>query len=528
MSGKPSPPPAARSGKRWVWSFGLLVCLCLRAADVAPVDLKSPVEGDFVGSEKEALDALHRNTEQIGPYLQLGSFYNRQGKLDLARSYLLRGIDTEPDSPGAHQLLAVNYALRQMWGQAFIHIDKAIERQPSNPVLYYNRGAFLYNTQRYDEALEPFRRAHELEPENLQYHQDYASSLEAARRHEECLAELTTLLDSHPREASLYYDRAHSWMKLGETAKARQDAQKAVSLRPDLAGAHYLLGKIHEQDGESSQALAAYSKVVVLEPGHFNARYRLSLLHTRRGDREEGRRQLETYRSLKDNVDARNAVLRGGDAFKAGNYVSAEAQYREALERDSDNTQALYYLGLIQKKKGQLTEAAESFQKTLAVRPDLAVARANLGLTLAGLGQADQARIHLRQVMGADRDDFEVTYAAGRGFLTLRDFTAAETPLLRSLELWPDHPKVLADLFRLYALWGKIDAARKQVRPAIEANPNDSRLHYLAGLFWAGDGQFDRARDVLRIAARLSPDDVKVARLLSRIEGMTAAEVPSR
>ncbi len=528
MSGRTSPPPAARSGKRWAWSFGLLLPLCLSASEVAPVDLKSPVVGNFVGSEEEALDALHRNPERIGPYLQLGSFYNREGKLDLARSYLLRGLETGPESPDAHQLLAVNYARRQMWDQAFAHIDKAIESQPSNPVLFYNRGAFLYNTQRYDEALESFRRAHELEPENLKYHQDYASSLEAAGRHEECLAELTTLLDTHPREASLYYDRAHSWMKLGETEKARQDAQRAVSLRPDLAGAHYLLGKIHEQDGESSRALAAYSKVVEFEPGHFNARYRLSLLHMRRGDREEGRRQIDTYRSLKNNVDARNAVLRGGDAFRAGNYGSAEAQYREALERDPDNTQALYYLGLIQKRKGQLTQAAESFRKALAVQPDLAVARANLGLTLAGLGQSDQAHIHLRQAMGAGPDDFEVTYAAGRGYLTLRDFTAAETPLLRSLELWPGHPRVLADMFRLYALWGRIDAARKQIGPAIEANPDDSRLHYLAGLFWAGDGQFDRAQDVLRVAARLSPNDAKVARLLSRMEGMTAAEVPNR
>ncbi|MDE0165840.1 MAG: tetratricopeptide repeat protein [Bryobacterales bacterium] len=528
MSGRPSPPLAARCRKWWAWSFGLWICLSLHAAEVAPVDLKSPVEGDFAGSEKDALDALHHNPERIGPYLQLGSFYNRQGKLDLARSYLLRGLETEPDSPGAHQLLAVNYARRQMWDQAFAHIDKAIDSQPSNPVLFYNRGAFLYNTQRYDEALEPFRKAHEMEPQNLRYHRDYASSLEAAGRHEECLAELTALLQSHTREAGLYYDRAHSWMKLGETEKARLDARKAVSLRPDLAGAHYLLGKIHEQDGESSRALAAYSRVVELEPGHFNARYRLSLMHMRHGDREEGRRQLDTYRSLKDNVDARNAVLRGGDAFRAGNYGAAEAQYREALERDPDNTQALYYLGLIQKRKGQLTEAAESFHKALAVQPDLAVARANLGLTLAGLGQADQARIHLRQAMGAGPDDFEVAYAAGRGYLTLRDFTAAENPLLRSLELWPGHPRVLADLFRLYALWGRIDAARKQIGPAIEANPDDSRLHYLAGLFWAGDGQFDRARDVLRVAARLSPNDVKVARLLSRMEGMTASEVPSR
>jgi tetratricopeptide (TPR) repeat protein len=528
MTRRPSPPPATRFGKRWAWSFGLLVSLCLQAADVAPVDRKSLVEGAFVGSEEEALDALHQSPDQIGPYLQLGSFYNQRGKLDLARSYLLRGLGIEQDNADAHQLLAVNYARRQMWDQAFDHIGQAIEGQPSNPGLSYNHGAFLYNTQRYDEAVEPFRRAHELEPENLQYHQAYASSLEAAGLHEECVAELTTLLESHPREASLYYDRAHSWMKLGETVKARRDAQEAISLSAGLAGAHYLLGKIHEQDEELPKALAAYSRVVELEPGHFNARYRLSLVHTRLGDREEGRRQIEIYRALKDEVDAQNAILRAGDAFKAGNYGSAEAQYREALGKDPDNTQALYYLGLIQKNKGQLREAAESFQKALAVRWDLAVARANLGLTLAGLGQADQARIHLRQAIGADRDDFEVTYAAGRGFLTLRDFAAAETPLLRSLELWPDHPRVQADLFQLYAQWGKIDAARKYVRSAIEANPDDGRLHYLAGLFWAGDGQLDRARAVLRVAAKLSPNDVKVARLLSRMEGMTAAEAPSR
>ena len=75
---------------------------------------------------------------------------------------------------------------------------------------------------------------------------------------------------------------------------------------------------------------------------------------------------------------------------------------------------------------------------------------------------------------------------------------------------------------------GKDRRGSKTCAVGHRSEPQRQRLHYLAGLFWAGDGELDRARDVLRVAAKLSPNDVKVARLLSRMEGMAAREAPSR
>lgn len=461
-------------------------------------------ESDNV-SEVEALEVLKTNPSHLGAHITLAALAHRKGKVDLARGYLLQALTMSPENAEVHHQLALNHGHRRDWNKAVQEMSEALRIRPDHPIYRFNLGVLFYNSGSYPQALDQFRRALQLEPHNFAFHFSFASTLEAEKKLLEAEAEFTKIIEKNARQARAFSARGAVRMQLGKSEEAGQDAERAISLEPTLADAHYLLGKIYEQDQDMQRALDAYSRTAQLEAGHLNAHYRLSLIFGRLGHKEEARLETATFQSLKAKIDCANALIFGTNYLRKGDYRLAEERFISALRSDPQNTQALCYLGLVQQQKRELNLAVKTFEKALAIQPDLAVAHANLGMTLAGLGRAEAARYHLQRGAELDRDDFGVTFAAGRGFLALEDFPRAEISLSRSLELWPSQAEVLIDLFQLYALWGKSQEARRYADLAVVGSPQDARLRYRIGLFWAAEQDFERARKELQTAVTLKP-----------------------
>ncbi|MCI0625788.1 MAG: tetratricopeptide repeat protein [Acidobacteria bacterium] len=502
--------------RRFIAAFSLILCseifLSQPAlfAEVQSSEQKQPLallqeDNDNI-SEAAALKVLEKSPTHLGSTITLGTIANRRGKLDLARGYLLRALELDPKSAEAYHQLALNYGHRRELDKAVQAMEGALWIEPHNPIYRYNLGALCYNSGSYPNALQQFRQALQLQPRNFEFHFALASTLEAEKRLSEAEAEFTKILETYPRQARTYSARAALLMQLGKVEEARQDAEKAILLEPAHAAAHYLLGRIHEQNQDLQGALEAYLRVTELEEGHFNARYRLGLIYARLGQKEEGRRESSIFQSLQLKIDSTNALIFGTNYLRQGDPGNAEQHFATALQSDPQNAEALYYLGLVQQQKGEHLKAIDTFQKALSVNPHLAIVHANLGLTLASLDRAEQARPHLERAVDLDSDDFGVNSSSGRGFLMLEDFPRAEKALLRSLQLWPSQSSVLIDLFQLYVLCGKNEQARRYAELAVDANPLDARLHYRVGLFWAAEQDFDRAKVALQKAVELMSD----------------------
>ena len=416
-----------------------------------------------------------------------------------------------------HHRLALEYARRKQWDGAFREIERAIKVEPRNSLYLYNLGLLHYNNQEYEKALPWLRRAHELRIEEFEFHRALASALDAAGHLEEAEGEFTRLVQQHPDQARGYCGRAAVELRRARLQAARRDVDRALALESEAAEAWYLLGNLKEKNEQYDEAIKAYQRVISIEPGHVNAQYRLGVLYKRLGQDAESRRHLDTYQSLKTKLDLANAVLFGTRSLYSGDYKTAAEQLSRALASDPSNAEALYYFGVAMQKLEKPAEAVEAFEKALSINPKLALAQANLGLTLAAMGNGDKARPHLARAMELEPRDFSVNLTAARGYLALEDFGAAEMALMRSLELYPSEPQALAELFQLYALWDKSELARRYAALAAEANPNDARLQYRLGLFWAAEHDFDRAREALKRAAAMAPGNPEIRHMLDEI-----------
>lgn len=160
------------------------------------------------------------------------------------------------------------------------------------------------------------------------------------------------------------------------------------------------------------------------------------------------------------------ALLRGKKFLEQGEYPEAIENLKAAtVLLGGTNAQAFNYLGVACHRAGQTTEAQKAYQKALALNPDLAEARYNLGCLALDEGKFEQAKSEL------------TTY-------TLRRPNAADGWLklgLAQLRLSQSAPSHLRP--------GQVAAADKSFAEALRLNPQEPEALTGLGLVRLQRGQ---------------------------------------
>jgi rhomboid protease GluP len=84
-------------------------------------------------------------------------------------------------------------------------------------------------------------------------------------------------------------------------------------------------------------------------------------------------------------------ILRGQHALEDGDFTAAESLFRQAVTRDPDSGDALFYLGVTLSEQGQMAEAIPTYQDALRLEPKLAEAHWNLAVAYAALNRPADA-----------------------------------------------------------------------------------------------------------------------------------------
>jgi tetratricopeptide (TPR) repeat protein len=237
------------------------------------------------------------------------------------------------------------------------------------------------------------------------------------------------------------------------------------------------------------------------------------------------------------------------------------------LERESDNTQAVYLKGLVREQMGREQEAIDEYRQVLKLDPQFHPARARMcNLLLARYG-GDEALPHLEylekeqpgnldtQVMLAkcldqlgQRDQAEEILdsvlashpyypdaLAQRGKLALRagQYEQAEAWLREAVRLMPGEHEAQDQLYKCLSRQGKTEEARKaemrlkEIEDDIEhlhelvtqqmpRSPHDARLHYQAGMLALRAGMVQEAIRWFESAVRENPGHVEAHKALAR------------
>ena len=213
---------------------------------------------------------------------------------------------------------------------------------------FINLSFALLQLERFEEAALAARRATELDPNALLGHQNLASALHRLGRYEETLTSLQRVTElMRPPTGEQYYLKGHIATLLGRTDQAVDYLQTALTLQPDHQNAR---GQMRE---------------TLLQAGRYDAARRF------------------------DPALADYLSRRGNYLFTEGDYEGALQVYRHLVGVMPENAHAHSNLGSALAQLGRMQEAVASFERALAMDPELEAARRNLQQVRELLGGAD-------------------------------------------------------------------------------------------------------------------------------------------
>ncbi|CAD7079889.1 unnamed protein product [Hermetia illucens] len=236
---------------------------CQEAASI----LKEGTKVDGTGVRDRG---AHENA-RISLYLQLGSLYAEQGKLQRALAVYREALHSLPANYQREVLLhriGDIFGKLQQWNEAEKYHRAALDIQPDHIPAHLSYGITLAkNSSRASEAELWFKRALKLAPADSSVHHHYAEFLTTLGRHDEACTYRVRAAELSPKDYSLVVSAATALRLLDRKIDAEKWYRKAVQLRPDDARAHTNLGAILHLLGRTQKAASSYKQALRLQPG---------------------------------------------------------------------------------------------------------------------------------------------------------------------------------------------------------------------------------------------------------------------
>ena len=170
-------------------------------------------------------------------------------------------------------------------------------------------------------------------------------------------------------------------------------------------------------------------------------------------------------------ADAAACFQSGNALARQGRLEEARAAYQRAVALAPDHADARYNLGVVLRDQGRMAQAQAAFEAALALRPDHAESHNNLGMALAAQGRHGDAAACFR----------------------------------KALALKPDHARAHSNLGVALMALDRLEPAADCFRRAVALSPGYAKAHNNLGVALQHQGRFAPARDAFKAALRVDP-----------------------
>jgi tetratricopeptide (TPR) repeat protein/TolB-like protein len=291
--------------------------------------------------------------------------------------------------PEVHSVLGSAYIATGKYAQAVTELKRAISLAPSSDEAYRRLGAAYLASGDYPHAIEAFQKAVDLNS----YFWVNQNAL------------------------------GNAYFRSGDYAKSLLAFQQVAVLAPDIDAGFENIGNVYAQQGKYQEAVPYFQKALAIEP------------------------YFSTYSNL------------GTAYFFLKQYAEASEMFEKAVGLNPNDTSMTVNLADSYRFSGQKDKAQTTYQKAVALgykelqtNPQNSDVMAQVALSYANLGDAQQAETYIKRARGIDKTSLDYVY----------------------------------DQVQIYALLGKTKEALDALREALEkhypvdavaADPNVNSLH---------------------------------------------------
>jgi tetratricopeptide (TPR) repeat protein len=197
----------------------------------------------------------------------------------------------------------------------------------------------------------------------------------------------------NPLSVEPLFDLAKLRFRQGRTRDADQILDQARAMRPrDPATLHNIAEALRTQ-GRHEEAVANYHAALEIDAEFAPSHAGLGIAYFEWGRHEEAIDALEQALSLQDDLPIAGSspyVFLGRAALNLGRPEAVD-YFSQALQNDPHDHEALDHLAMVRFGEQRYEEARALYHTMAELQPDNAVTHSNLGATLYHLGRFDEA-----------------------------------------------------------------------------------------------------------------------------------------
>jgi len=237
--------------------------------------------------------------------------------------------------------------------------------------------------------------------------------------------------------------------------------------------------------------------------------------------------QSESRRAEPPDRDFQSAVTH----YNSGQYAEAVRELKLLVQTYPQSFEVHELLGLAYSAETKDDPVNLNFEEAVRLKPGSAVARANLAINLARLGQRDRAEDEFKKAIQIEPDSFETNHDLGE-FYANGGKVGAAIPYLKKAQIIDPSSYVNGyDLALAYEQTKDLSLARKQIRELL-SRQDAAELHNLLGEIEERAGNYVPAANEFQRATEMDPSESNIfdwgSELLIHRTLEPAAEVFSR
>lgn len=472
-------------------------------------------------NQADAAEASFKKVIELNPKamparLALGAFYQSHKRPAEAEREFHEAIAMDPSSAEARTQLARFYLAQGKQTEAEQVLLGATRDLPHTPESFLALSNFYFTTGSPEKAVQAYKALYQDRPNDLQVKKKYIELLFQTRHYDEAQRLDDEILKKDPKDDDALVLLSQIEISEGNVNEAAQTLQSVTANAPNNSQAHYALGIAFEKQGYLQRAEGEWREALRLSPDLLDAQQALAEVAMRSGD-------MNTLRDAATQIIALKPGSPDGYALRAlsninrQQYADAQIDIQEAIEIAPQSSFGYVQLGNLKFVQKQYVEAAKAYADALDRNSQSTDALRGLISSYVAQKQADKAIAAARTAIGKSPSD-SAFYALLGGVLfhSKVDLNGAEAAFEKSTALDNHNYDAVLQLCQVLAAMGKVDQAIATGEQSLKQNPRQAGLDIVIGNLYESKSDWTKAESAYQNALALNSQNPIASNDLAR------------
>ena len=278
----------------------------------------------------------------------------------------------EPSSAPAYFYLSSLYAGTGRYETAYRYLVTAMKANPGQGAYYHQLGIIRRYEGCRPEALAAFQQALSagMGKDEVTVWRHIGEVQVDLLASNEAMQAYTNALRIDPSDARAHLALGRLYLDRNEPERAIVELRSALKTDPALDGIHASLGRAYRATGDLQAAVPILKEGTERNPSDQESRYILGQILLTLGRDDEGRREMEAYRRLQEQITQTDSLFEMAvEKAQSGDLDRAEQLFRETLRLAPRYAPALHLMGVVLLNRGNPQRALEMLQQAQAANP---------------------------------------------------------------------------------------------------------------------------------------------------------------